>query len=303
MRTKVISIALITSFSLVLWVFVSFSGEYFTTLKFPVKIVGVAGNQALSSQTANEVSINLKGQGWLLAQLTYGRDPEFVITADNSVGKQSVSLRNNIDINPWLSTSLQVIDIEPENVEFLVEKIDSKKVKIVDDIDFDLESDYGLVSEIKLTPDSIIIVGPQSILLNINRVKTTKKIFEGNEKLIKENLNYEPIEFVTFLSKNTTVEFEVQKIVDKTFDDILVETRNIPPSRELILFPGKVKVILRGGINFLGKLNSENIKSYVNFRQALDDTSGVIEPIVEIPRFTTLIDTKPAKLEYIIKQF
>ena len=69
------------------------------------------------------------------------------------------------------------------------------------------------------------------------------------------------------------------------------------------IFPVKIDVVLRGGINLLGKLNSSDIKAYVDFSQALNDTLGGIEPYFEIPPFTTIIDKKPGKLEYIIKQF
>lgn len=303
MKSKIISIVFITFFSIILWVFVSFSGDYFTTLKFPVKVTGIPNNMSLADQSAHEVTLNLKGQGWQLAQLTLGRNPDFIVKANSVSGEQTVSLRNEIDANPWLSSSLQVLEIEPDRLEFDVEEVSSKRVKIEPQIDMSFKSNYGLVSGVILNPDSVTINGPESVISKIEKVYTEKKDFQATDKTVNESIALESIDFVSMSIEQTNIEFDVQKIVDKTFENILVDMRNIPPSRELLIFPAKINVVLRGGINILGKLNSDDIKAYVSYNQALHDTLGAIVPVVEVPEYTNVIDLKPRKLEYIIKQF
>ena len=61
-------------------------------------------------------------------------------------------------------------------------------------------------------------------------------------------------------------------------------------------------MIIRGGISKLGKLTNDSLKAYVDYWRALKDESRSIEPIIEIPQFTTVVNTQPKKLEYIIKQ-
>jgi len=95
----------------------------------------------------------------------------------------------------------------------------------------------------------------------------------------------------------------LQKIVDKSFDELPVEIRNVPPSKELILFPGKISVVLKGGISKLGRLTNDSVKAFVDFWEIQRHEEEQIEPIIEIPPFTTLVDIKPKKLEYIIKQY
>ena len=99
------------------------------------------------------------------------------------------------------------------------------------------------------------------------------------------------------------VSFDVQKIVDKSFENLIIETRNIPSRYELIVAPTKLSLILRGGIGQLSKLKNDDLKVYVNFEQAITDTSGAIEPKIEIPEFTSIIDIKPSRLDYIIKKY
>ena len=303
MKSNIISIIFITLFSIILWVFVSFSGEFFTTLKFPLKVAGVADNKSISNQSVDNVTLNLKGQGWQLAQLTIGRNPNFIVNTNSALGVHNVSLRNEIDANTWLSSSLQVLEIEPEKVSFNIEPIFRKKVKIQHQLDLSFKPNYGLVSKIILSPDSVTISGPESIISKINKVYTEHLKLIGAERKVVEYVDLKKINFVEMSLEQVNIDFDVQKIVDKTFENIPVNIKNVPPSRDLNLFPTKITIILRGGINILGKLNKDDISAYVNYSQALYDTLGSIEPIIEIPEFTTVIDKKPRKLEYIIKQF
>ena len=73
MKRKIITISLIVSFSILLWVFVSFSGEFSITLNLPTQVIDIPENYSVSSMSADEVSISLKGQGWQLAQHTLGQ--------------------------------------------------------------------------------------------------------------------------------------------------------------------------------------------------------------------------------------
>lgn len=303
MKSKIISIIFISFFSIVLWVFVSLSEEYFTSLNFPVKISGIAENKSLSSQSVDEVQLNLKGQGWQLAQLTFGLSPDFIINSRNNIGTQTVTLKNEIESNAWLSSNIQVLSINPEKINFSVENITRKKVEIEPDVDLEFKPNYGLVSDISVSPDSVIISGPESLLSKIEKVFTEKKELTDIDRNVLESISLQKINFVEISQEQTALKFDVQKIVDKTFENILVEIRGVPASRQLVLYPAKVDIVLRGGINLLGKLNSSDLKAYVYFSQALSDTSGGIEPYFEIPAFTTIINKIPGKLEYIIKQF
>lgn len=301
---KYITLAFISIFSIVLWGFVSFSEEYFTTLKLPVRFVNLPADYAIGSQDTEEISVSIRGEGWQLAKHTFGSTPSFIVNVNKKNGLQSVSLISEAEQNSWLTSSLQLVEIEPTKIEFLVEKIDTKMVPIVPNIGLDYKDGYGLVSEITFEPDSVRISGPASQVSETEAVVTRRYEFENVDRPFNDRIDLEAAAGITLNRNNTRIEFDVQKIVDKTFSGITVETRSVPPSRELQLIPAKIDIVLRGGINILGKLNQSDMSiPYVHFRQAIDDTTGALEPQIEVPPFTTLIDVKPARIEYIIKQY
>ncbi len=303
MRTKFLSILLTLLLSFLLWVFVSLDGEYFTSVDFSIKFINMPNGYSISSASNEEIKLQIKGQGYTLAKLIYGPKNNFNIAVKEESGIQKVSLLNELDYNPWATYSIQITDITPTEIDFTVEKIDTKYVTIEPKFNIDFKTGYGLIGDIKVTPDSVRINGPISILSKINSLNTISQDIadvEANQKIVAQ---IEVPEYIESNTLNCNVEFEVQKIVDKTFNEIVIETRGVPRTKELIIYPAKIQVILRGGINILGQMNSDQIKAYVTYNQAISDTLGSLTPVVEFPESTEFIDTKPNKLEYIIKQF
>ncbi|MEE9430019.1 MAG: CdaR family protein [Melioribacteraceae bacterium] len=303
MKRKILTISLIVGISILLWVFVSFSGEFSITLNLPIAITELPEETAISSISADEVTINLKGTGWQLAQHTFGRDQKFYLQGPQKIGVQKLSPLSALNANDWLSSTLQLTKIIPEEISVEVEKNIIKKVKVISNLNLSYKPNYDLVSKIIVSPDSVLISGPKSLVDKILFVKTVNDNYSNLEKKMSSLLKLQKQEFIILEHDECNVEFDVQKIVDKTFDKIKVVTRNVPPRYDVVLSPSTVKIVIRGGINLLSKLKSNDIKAYVNFSQAINDTSGAVEPKIELPDFTNIIDQNPRSIDYIIKKY
>ncbi len=303
MKPNLVTIIWSTVFAILLWVFVSFSDEYTTTITVPIKFSNFKEGYTIQYQSDTEVSLTLKGEGWVLAQVTMGPKNKFEISTDKKIGKQTVNLNDAVSNNPWITASVQIVRIDPAQINYTIERISYKSVPIIPNISIGTKENYGLVSEVKLNPDTVKISGPKSIMKKLNAVITKSIVFEDLDEQVKQKVELEPINHITYEKNSCILSFDVQKIVDKSFKDIPVEVRDVPPSRELLLFPSKITVTLRGGIKMLGTLKSDKIHAYVKFRNAFRDTLGVIKPTIEIPEYTKISNVEPETLEYIIKQY
>ncbi len=303
MKRKILTISLIVSFSVLLWVFVSFSGEFSITVNLPTKVVNIPENLSVSSISAKEVSITLKGQGWQLAQHTLGRNPKFFLPSPESPGEEKIPTRNVIYINSWLSSTLQLAEIHPEIVTVVVEEKVLKIVEIIPVVSLTFKPGYGLVSKLSVEPDSVKIEGPKSIVAPMTSISTKGVGLTNLEKGETIKLQLENIDYVKPEISECKVTFDVQKIVDKTFTNLIVNTDNIPSRYELILSPAEVELTLRGGLNLLSKMKNSDINIFVDFDQAINDTNGFVEPQIYVPEFTSIVEVKPNHLEYIIKKY
>ncbi|MEN8192617.1 MAG: CdaR family protein [Bacteroidota bacterium] len=303
MKPNLATIISSTIFSIVLWVFVSFSDEYTTIINVPIEFTEFKDDYTIQSQSTFDATLSLQGVGWALAQVTMGPENKLEISTEQKTGKQQIQLREVLSQNPWLTSSVQVVRINPTQIDYSVERMSNKIVPIIPNISVGTKSDYGLVSEITLKPDSVRITGPRSLIRKMNAVITKSIVYEELDDMILEDVSLEPIKHVSYELNSCKINFDVQKIVDKVFDEIPVEVIGVPPSRELSLFPSKINVTLRGGIKTLGTLNPDEIYAYVKFQQAFKDTLGIVEPTIEIPKFTKTTNVEPKALNYIIKQY
>ncbi len=302
MKKKIITISVILFFSIALWISVSLSAVFVTTVKVPIKFTDMPVNITVSNASINEVELQVKGRGWDLAKLIWGPEVDFDISIHSRIGHRKNDMNDLLKANAWLTTAIQVLEITPSQIEYDVERIASKRVNLIKNFKLEFKPGYGPSSDVKIKPETVEIFGPSTILKGIDSIRTEYKEILNVSDNVKIDLQIEPLEGITMVLKTCTIEFEVQKIVDKTFENIMVETRNVPASKELILYPGKIDVVLRGGINKLGRLTNDSIKVYVDFWSALREESGTIEPVIVVPVFTTHVSTIPNKLEYIIKQ-
>lgn len=303
MKIKLLTIAFITVFTIILWAFVTFSGIHSTNLYIPVNFVNMPEEFMLSSQSHEDINLSLKGEGWQLAQISFGLNPVLNIPVINEIKQQSVPVRAALGRSSWLSSGLQIVSVNPEHIEFTIEKIDSKVVEIEPNMSVELKPGYGFVSSINISPDTVRIFGAKSRIDTILVVNTERVVLKEVDEFTSEEINLEHLPNVKLNSDMCRVEFDIQKIVDKTFENVTIETIAVPKGKELSLYPAEVKVIIRGGINNLGSFSREDFKLYVNFRDALADTMGFIIPQIELPDFFNLTDIRPNKIDYIIKQY
>ncbi|HPN37424.1 MAG TPA: hypothetical protein PL041_03405 [Melioribacteraceae bacterium] len=302
MKNKVIRIISIAIFSIILWGAISLNEEYFTGIKVPIKFVYSADSNAVSNVSVEEITLNIKGQGWQLAKVILSDELSFAIRTNNRYGKQEVSLKSELEFNDWLTSNLQITEIIPDRISFFVEHAASKKVKIIPNIMLTFTEGFIQSDSIRLSKDSVIIYGPISEISKIKFVKTKYYEFLDLDKKIRERIELEPQKLFGYNLNSLFVTIDVQKMVDKTFENLTIEPIEVPENYNLQLIPHQINIKLRGGLNELGNLNGDEIKVFVKFNSAFYDTLGYLIPEIKIPKYTQVVETEPQKIEYIIKQ-
>ncbi|MCX6150140.1 MAG: hypothetical protein NTX22_06430 [Ignavibacteriales bacterium] len=303
MNKKFYSILAAFILSIIIWGSVTLSYYYVIKVRVPIKVTNLPDGYIIGSVSVKDITINLRGEGWKILSLLWGKKPNYVIALSQDEMDETFYLKDALKENEWLSNGIQVFDMYPTSFKYKVEKMKEKKVRIYSALNLIFNPEYGIASKITIIPESITVSGPKAILNELDSIPTLKKQFDNLENNVDEKVELQPIENVTYSTNIVNVIFDVQKIVDKSFENLEVEIVNLPKSREVSLFPNKISVVLRGGINILSKLSNDNIHPFVDYQSLIKDTTGTIEPTINIAGFTKTIDIKPARLTYIIKKF
>ncbi|MCU7495561.1 MAG: YbbR-like domain-containing protein [Ignavibacteria bacterium] len=303
LNKKVFSIIIAVLFSFILWGSVTLSNSYYTTIKVPLRMTNLPKGYAVSSMSITDVNIRIKGDGWRLASLILSNNLEYYVSAGLDSQAKNINLRGALGENAWLSSGIQLFDIYPDILSVRMERITERKIKISPDLGLNFKQDFGLVSGIKVIPDSVTVYGPKSLVNSLRTIPTVKRNFSNLDDRVLERIELLPIRGLTYSLNSCAVRFEVQKIVDKTFENLEVEVRNTPRGEDLLVFPNSITIVLRGGINILGRLKNEDLHPFVDYNQVIKDTLGIIEPEVNVPDYISIIDKKPNQLQYIIKKY
>jgi hypothetical protein len=286
-----------------LWGSISLSKDYYITVDIPVKVINFPEGYSSGTSLPDKISAKIRGKGWKLIAVNLGAESEYFISAGNDTGRKYINLYNSLSENQWLASDMEILDLNPDTLSLYIEKIREKKVKIEPDFKLEFKPGYGLATSIKVYPDSTNVIGPASYLKNLNSISTERvEISELDTRTIEQAI-LKDLPGMTYDVRNVTVNLDVQKIVDKNFDNLFVSVLDIPGDREVVLLPNRITVGVRGGINILGKLNEDKIKAFVYYRDVVLDTLGNVAPHLEIPENTSLIYTKPERLRYIIKKY
>lgn len=303
MKHKIYIIIFAIVFSILIWGSVTLSEQYFSTITLKVNVVNCPSGYTFGNINPEKVTVRLKANGWQLLNLNLNAGSDFFVSADNDSGSLSVDPLAEVSENNWLGSGITVTDIFPRKISFRVEEIAFRKIKVEPVTELDFQSGYGLATPIKVYPDSILVSGPKSALLTKQSIKTqlvSLSSLDSKTKIITDLVV--PKGFET-LQKQAELTFDVQKIVERSFENIKVDIIDIPNDRNVVLIPNMVSVNLRGGVNLLGKISENEIIAKVYYRDIVSDTLGQLKPEIQIPKNTQLLFIKPDKLKYIIKKF
>jgi len=303
MKKNILVIIASVIFSIILWISVSLSSEYFYTFNVPIKIINFPEGYTSGSKMPDHVSIKVKGKGWNLITLSLKTDMIFYISAGMETGNRTVYTQSSLAENNLFSSDIQVVNIKPDAISFFIEKMGQKKVKIVPDVVIDFKNTFGLASPISVTPESTIVYGPKSILRNLNEITTQKMYYYKTDKRISENVPLQPHNGFAYMNEKVMLNIDVQQIVEKTLDGVLVEVKDVPKGEEVILIPNKITIGLRGGIDILGKLSPENMAPFVRYEELINNNDGVVTPHILTGPYIKDLYIKPNEIKYIIKKF
>jgi len=290
-------------FSIVLWGSISLSDFYYTNIDVKLSLVNFPNGYTTGSALPQKVKLRVKGQGWRLVSLNVGPEAEFIVSVSNDSGSQVISLYDYLESNRWLLSDVDIISIQPDSLRFYVERIISKKLSVKPDLDLEFKPGYDLASDIILIPDSVMVFGPASFLKPMKEIKTEFKPLGLLDSRTETEVGLPLINGFSFDANLIEVILDIQKIVDKQFENIPVDVLDIPQGKEVVLLPNKIALNIRGGIEILGKLNEKQFRAYLYYQELVEDTTGSVTPELELPKNVTLQYLKPERLRYIIRSF
>ena len=183
--------------SFFIWLLITFSKEYTTIITYSLVYKNIDQNKLLQEIPVKEIDFSVKSTGFKLLRAKL-RSKKINLEASNlkyKKGSKYYFLPKNqtTKIQRQLLSGVVLQEILKDTIYLNLGILASKKVALKPNLEIDYHIGYDLLEEISITPDSIIISGPESQLKNINYLNVSKLVLKDVKANFKNEVNVEKV--------------------------------------------------------------------------------------------------------------
>lgn len=292
----------------VLWFLNALSKDYTTTFSYSVKYTDAPSNLFLSNTPPGSLDLKVEAHGFTLLRhkLMFSVSPLVLNLAElKNEGEESgtsviVRTENIIEqVSVQVSNEIKVVDISPETIRLVFDSLQTKNVKIIADIDLNLEKQYFLSGDVLLEPGSVQITGPSGLLDTLNFLRTKKLKFENLDVEVKRSVSIIHPEKTEIQPIKTNLIIPVERFTEKKIR-IPITLKNIPEGTNVKIFPSVADVSFLVGLSDYENISASDFKVVADFDSARNkETLEVV--VEEKPDFIQQLRVSPQNVEFLIE--
>ena len=293
-------------FSTVIWLFVQFSKQYSEAIELPITYINIPQDKIIDPNSPTSLDLRVKDYGINIARYKLF-PPELMIDVSEAIEKNGNLLYN---LEQQKAAVLAQIDLDYEDAIFMqgvleipFEQRAVKTVKIVPDIELGFAVGYSALEEVKLTPDTVRVSGPRSILDTLEQVSTETLKINNISKDLKDKVGIKKknLEKLTFFQDEVTYSVRTDKFTEGKVE-IPVEVSNVPDSMNLVIFPKEVTVFYQVSLNDFDKVAPEDFKVVVDFENASESDGYLIAQVTQKPAVVNNVRLSERRIQFVIKR-
>ncbi|MCX8055767.1 MAG: hypothetical protein N3A67_08900 [Ignavibacteria bacterium] len=289
-------------FAIALWSYTSLNSEYQTIVEIPLKIT-LPSNRALENVPPENVFVDVKGSGWNLFYLIFLNNAKICnIDLSREVLLDSIYRINKIDLQRSLKylKNVSPINVLPENIQLITGKIEEYEVLVDPQITIIPRDGFMLIGKPIIDPLKVKIRGNDKIVSKINKWETENILFDNINSPILASVNLiDTLKGVVSVTpKKVLIKAEVQQSAEITIDDIAVDIVNGSLPAGHIIEPPIISVVIQGGVGILSEITKFDISAVIEFDKIINDTTGIIKPVINLPSNVSLLRIDPPFLTH-----
>lgn len=304
-RINIFLMFLVVSFGIL--ILTKLSKIYTNTIAFNIVMQNVPETDVILSDSTPILNISLKTQGFNFLKY-YIKKPVIGINFSENINKTNgVYTWNNktaySDIISQFDKDIEVLHINPDTLQFKYDKNDIKRVPIVLNTNVEFKLGHDLLDDYKLTPDSVKIVGPKSVLSEINKIETDtlqlNEVFSDINSNVKlklisaDLLKYSPTEVLVFANVDRFTEGRLK---------VPVEVVNVPDSIGIKYFPKIVTISYYTSLTNYKSVNNTDFKVICDFNDVTHNQQYLLPKIINKPTEVRNLKINLKQIEFIITE-
>ena len=309
-KKDVITFLFFLLFSFILWYMnTSSDDEIEKNYVIYTNYVGIPENIYIEEKLPDHIKYTLRGKRKELNK--YKQSDTITINLSNYLSSEESKINNKVDIsfleiiNTFIAkktSELTPTETQPLSFSSAFKILNTKNVPILLKENIKVESQYIFVDSIKIIPNNITILGPQSSLDTIQAiyVKPLHDTYNKSNKITSELIIPNP--FVINTNNNVEISFLIDKSTEKSFD-IPITLINVPENINIRTFPTSINIKFSVSIqnynNVLPSMFEANID--YNTISNVSKTTQKVNIRYNSNIYITNLTSTPKEVEYVIE--
>lgn len=290
--------------AIMLWFLVVLGKTYEHTFEIPVEPVYIKPHKMITNDFPRFALVKFQGSGKEMLRMRFVNTPTLKVNLSTINFRFAFPLTSDmVDLSN--RTEISTIDIiSPDSILFLLDDRISIKLPVKEQLEVDLQAGFTQYGEVKLVPDSVTFVGPKS---RASRIKT---IFSEKVMLseVKRNINValkliQPEIFGSTIDPDRIHALvKIERIGEKIVKNLVLNIRNSPRDRIVLVEPGSIDVKLNGAVSQLKDIDKDKIEVWVDYRDYNHRRPALIPVRIETDLSIEVIELLPEEARLIVRR-
>jgi hypothetical protein len=312
-RKKTLVFSFFLLLSVIFWFMNALSKNYTTDIDYPVIYRRLPSDKVLVGELPENLNLKINAHGYTLLRYYLGARQIPIIFNVQSFAMDIASREDSTVFfietryardyfSRQLSSEFEVLEIKPDTLFFRFADVVSKMVPVEAALVYSLDQQLILKQDPVVTPDSVMISGPDFLVDSLMRIYTTDTDVGKISKSVYKTADLSEIQYVTLSQEKVRIFYEVEKYTEKILE-ASIQITNKPDTVSLKIFPGSVTITCQVGLSNFDKLQAGMFTAEVDYHEALLGQSNKIQvSIKRQPDFIKSLKYTPRSVEYLIEK-
>jgi YbbR domain-containing protein len=302
-RLNVFVLFLVLSFLISL--LVKLSNTYTQTLKFELVPTQLLSNEVLISNASKSIKVTLSGKGFEL--LKYYIYPPKIEVDFSQLNKDKAlyywTERSQFEhIINYFDEKITLKSINPDTILYPYDRQFIKKIPVEIAVKSSFAVGYDLVQPFRSDPDSITLMGPESVLKTMNAVRTKTTSFTAVNTTIDKVVGLDiknSSNQLTYSHKKVSIHAEVEKFTEGTVS-VPVTIVNVPENLTINFFPKEIRVLFYTSLKAYNSVKAHQFSVECDFNALTTDNKYLNPLLVTQPKTVKTAKLETTEFEYVI---
>lgn len=286
------------------WLLQSFDQSYQKTLYLPLSIKNLPEGLSLNKALPEHLEVRFESTGWDIMKFKrFQRNTKVVLNLADFSGQKSIeSSRFLLSQLPETLSNVDLLLVSPDRLVIDFEKLKTKEVPIVADLEVSFSNQFGLSGKIQIEPGTVIISGPESEINKIREVKTEFRKYENLEAEVIDKIKLIDLgnKNIQFGQEQFDLSIPVEQLTEGTFYLLINLPREIGDTINLI--PEKVSVKFQAAVSIFNTVTDLDFEPYVKIEDFNNATDYKIRVYCKVKQdYIYKVSLNPEYVDYILK--